>query len=53
MNNATASFGDFFVIYNRILANLATVLAMVIAVGALYAPGELKIFKRLASSSNK
>jgi membrane protease YdiL (CAAX protease family) len=45
MNNASASFSYFFVIQNQFLANLATVLVMVIVVGVLYSTGQLRVFQ--------
>ena len=45
MNNASASFGYLFVIQNRFLANLGTVLVMVIVVALLYATGQLRTFE--------
>ena len=45
MNNASASFGYFYVIQNQYLANLATVLVMVIVVGVLYSTGQLRVFQ--------
>ena len=45
MNNASASFSYLFVIQNRFLANLGTVLVMVIVVALLYATGQLRTFE--------
>jgi hypothetical protein len=51
MNNASASLGYLFVIQDRFLANLGTVLVMVVVVGALYATGQLRIFRTLVPNS--
>ncbi|MDH4136117.1 MAG: CPBP family intramembrane metalloprotease [Anaerolineae bacterium] len=45
MNNASASLGYLFVLRNQLLANLGTVLVMVIVVALLHATGQLRIFK--------
>ena len=45
MNNASASFSYLFVIQSRFLANLGTVLVMVIVVALLYATGQLRTFE--------
>jgi len=47
MNNASASFSYLFVLRNQFLANLGTVLVMVIVAAFLYATGQLRIFKTL------
>jgi len=47
MNNASASLSYLFVVQNQFLANLGMVLVMMAVVGALYATGQLRIFKTL------
>jgi hypothetical protein len=44
LNNASASFGYVFVIQDAFLANLGTVLVMIVVVAALYATGRFKVF---------
>ena len=51
MNNASASFSYFFVIRNQFIANLATVLVMMIAIGVLYATGQLRVFRTSMSGN--
>jgi membrane protease YdiL (CAAX protease family) len=43
MNNASASFGYFFVVEDQLMANVATVLVMVVVTGVLCATGQLRV----------
>ncbi|MGD9028794.1 MAG: CPBP family intramembrane metalloprotease [Anaerolineae bacterium] len=48
LNNASASFGYVFVIENAFLANLGTVLVMILTVVGLYVTGRFQVFDRVA-----
>lgn len=50
MNNASASFSYVFVIEDLWLANLGTVLVMVLVIAGLYVSGELKVFRNFLPS---
>jgi membrane protease YdiL (CAAX protease family) len=49
LNNASASLGYIFVIENAFLANLGTVLVMIMVIGVLWATGRFEVFRAAAS----